>query len=319
MSVNDFSYKQIVFLTTIEKEKLSFKNDNIVITNKEGKIIHQSTCYRLFAIFIVGHITITSGLIERAKKFGFSIVLLSTTFRINGIIGNNAEANVLLRKKQYEYADLLAAKKIIENKIQNQINVLKQNRRKSDYTKETIKNLSIYIDTLSKADSIQSVMGIEGNASRQYFKAHFDNIVWEKRSPRTKIDMVNALMDIGYTILFSYVEAIVSLFGFDKYIGVLHRQFYMRKSLICDLVEPFRCIIDFQIKKSINLCQFKEEDFEIYNDKWCLKYSKSSQYSAVYLTAINQYKQEIYTYIRDFYRSMMKGTVETSFPKWEYQ
>ena len=104
-------------MTTINSEKLSFKNDNIVTTDKTGKIIHQSTCYRLFAIFVVGHITLTSGLIERAKKFGFSIVLLSTTFRINGIIGNNAEGNVLLRKKQYSYGGLLAAKLITKNKI----------------------------------------------------------------------------------------------------------------------------------------------------------------------------------------------------------
>ena len=131
--------------------------------------------------------------------------------------------------------------------------------------------------------------------------------------------MVNTLLDMGYTILFSYVDAIVSLYGFDKYVGVLHRQFYMRKSLICDLVEPFRCIIDNQIKKSINLLQFKEEDFELLNEKWCLKYCKSSQYASVFLQGINEYKVEIYTYIRDFYRSMMKGMTEKNFPVWKYE
>ena len=317
MSVNDFTYKQIVFLTTVNSEKLSFKNDNVIITDKNGKIIHQSTCYRLFAIFVVGHITITSGLIERSKKFGFAIVLLSTTFRLNGIIGNNAEGNVVLRKKQYLYSEILAAKLITKNKIQNQILTLKKNRKKSEFTKDTIKKLETYNESVDKADGIQSIMGVEGSASRLYFVAHFDNIQWNSRKPRTKIDMVNSLMDMGYTILFSYIDAIVSLFGFDKYVGVLHRQFYMRKSLICDLVEPFRCIIDNQIKKSINLMQFKEEDFEIFNGKWCLKYSESSQYAAVFLNAINEYKTEIYTYIRDFYRATMKGITEENFPVWE--
>ncbi|MBQ4511137.1 MAG: type V CRISPR-associated endonuclease Cas1 [Clostridia bacterium] len=319
MSINDFSYKQIVFLTTVDGEKLSFKNDNIVITDKYGKTIHQSTCYRLFAVFVVGHITITSGLIERAKKFGFSIVLLSTTFRMIGTICNSAEGNVLLRKKQYSYNELQAGKFIVENKIRNQISTLKKNRKKSEFTKETIQKLESYFRSVNNADGIQSIMGVEGSASRLYFVAHFDNIQWNSRKPRTKIDMVNTLMDIGYTILFSYIDAIVGLFGFDKYVGVLHRQFYMRKSLICDLVEPFRCLIDNQIKQSINLYQFKEEDFEIYNKKWCLKYCKSSQYASIFLKEINEHKIEIYTYVRDFYRAIMKGITKENFPVWNYE
>lgn len=67
MSVNDFNSKQILLLITKEGQKLSFKNENVIITDSNNTIIHQSTCYRLFAIFILGHITITSGLIQRAK------------------------------------------------------------------------------------------------------------------------------------------------------------------------------------------------------------------------------------------------------------
>lgn len=76
LSAPDFQQKQIIFAMLSHGEKLSFKNDNIVVTNDEG-IRFQTTCYKLFAVFIVGHITITSGLLQRAKKFGFSIVLLT--------------------------------------------------------------------------------------------------------------------------------------------------------------------------------------------------------------------------------------------------
>ncbi len=40
------------------------------------------------------------------------------------------------------------------------------------------------------------------------------------------------------------------IYGFDVFCGVLHRQFYMRKSLVCDVIEPFRPIIDLQIRKA---------------------------------------------------------------------
>ncbi len=55
MSHTDFSKEQILILMTKKGQKLSFRNDNVVITDSNDKVIHQSTCYRLFAIFIIGH------------------------------------------------------------------------------------------------------------------------------------------------------------------------------------------------------------------------------------------------------------------------
>ena len=93
----------------------------------------------------------------------------------------------------------------------------------------------------------------------------------------------------------------------------------MRKSLVCDLVEPFRCIIDKQVKKGINLGQFKEKDFEIYDGKWCLKYKKSSDYSAIFVRALMDYKEEMFLYVRDVYRVFMKNKQETDMPYWRME
>lgn len=38
ISTKDFEHKQILFVLLEEGEKVSFKNDNIIILNKEGKI-----------------------------------------------------------------------------------------------------------------------------------------------------------------------------------------------------------------------------------------------------------------------------------------
>ena len=82
LNANDFKKKQIVFLFTNEGDKLSFLNDNIIVKIIEGGIKYQSSCYRLFMICVVGNISITSGLIQRSKKFGFSICLMTTTFKV---------------------------------------------------------------------------------------------------------------------------------------------------------------------------------------------------------------------------------------------
>jgi len=81
------------------------------------------------------------------------------------------------------------------------------------------------------------------------------------RYPRTKIDKNNLLLDMGYTFLFHFIETLLCLYGFDLYEGFYHKRFYQRKSLVCDVQEPFRCIIDEALKKAYNLGRISEKDF----------------------------------------------------------
>lgn len=157
-------------------------------------------------------------------------------------------------------------------------------------------------------------MAYEGFASKVYFKNYFNNVNWIGRKPRIKMDYVNASLDIGYTILFSFVEALLTAYGFDVYCGVLHRQFYMRKSLVCDVVEPFRCIIDIQLKKSINLKQIKPEDFIVINHQYQLQWEKSPEYTTLFMKALLDKKEVIFLYIQSYYRSFMKQDNIEKFP-----
>lgn len=113
-----------MFAFTCDGEKVSFRNDNLVITNAEGEISHQSTCYRIFALFIIGHITITSGIIEKSRKFCFPIYLMTPSFRTIDVIGHRTEGNTRLRELQYGYKGLDIAKKLVINKIKNQCDTL---------------------------------------------------------------------------------------------------------------------------------------------------------------------------------------------------
>ena len=133
LSANDFKKKQVIFLMTTIGDKLSFSNDNVIVKDKEGKIKFQSTCYRLFMLCVVGNISITSGLIQRSKKFGFSICLMSTTFKVYDVIGARMEGNTLLRKHQYQYDSNDIGRLIEQNKIKNQAQALKNIRKKTDY------------------------------------------------------------------------------------------------------------------------------------------------------------------------------------------
>ena len=128
---------------------------------------------------------------------------------------------------------------------------------------------------------------------------------WYKRAPRTRWDILNFLLDIWYTFLYNFVEANLCLYGFDVYKWVFHKLFYERKSLVCDLVEPFRCIIDHKIKNMSSLSQVNEQDFKFRNWEYQIEWEKQKPYIQYFLSEILKYKLEIFKYIKDYYRRMM--------------
>lgn len=315
MSTLDFEQKQIAFVFLEEGECVSFNNDNIVVKDAENKIKHQSTCYRLFALFICGHTCITSGLLERAAKFGFSIILMTVNMRPIQIIAARAEGNVLLRRKQYMYDKQDIGAHIIANKIHNQNYLLKKKRKKTEKEKEVIKKLEQYEqDVLQSGLSIQKIMGIEGVSAKLYFQTLFSEYNWTARRPRVKHDMINCLMDIGYTIVFNIVNALLEMYGFDVYVGILHTQFFHRKSLSCDMEEPFRPIIDAAILKMMNLGQVHEKDFWIRDKQYILGGKKAAPYVTLLIQSVMEYKNEIFLYLQSYYRAFMRDKPASAFP-----
>lgn len=314
----DFERKQIIFLFANRGEKISFKNDNIVITDKQKKVIYQITCYKIFMIFVVGDTTITSGLIRKARKFEFVICMMTQTFKLYSIIGNRMEGNSLLHRRQYEYIENDIAQQIVLNKIINQRYALNTFRKKSNVCKEAISLLDGYIYNLKNEQyDDKSLLGIEGSAARIYFPQIFDNVNWKGRKPRIKYDFVNVTLDIGYNLLFNIMDSLLQVYGFDVYCGIYHKEFYMRKSLVCDLIEPMRPIIDLKIRKAINLGQCKENDFKVYQQQYYLDYKMSSAYIEFIMNELIDYKNELFLFVQSYYRSFMKGKKGYEFEMFE--
>lgn len=315
MSLPDFNYKQSIFyFPSGDKSKLRFRADNIIIENEDGKVIQQHSCHRIFSLFIVGNITLTNVVLQKAKQFGFPVLLLSRNFRLNSYFNNRAEGNFLLRKKQYEAGarNLLIAKQLVTQKINNQLTLLQELRYRSEIETEAIQRLNDLF--VSRANTAQELMGFEGTASKIFFPVYFRQMNWIRREPRTKRDINNLLLDIGYTYLFHFVEAMTAIYGFDVFCGVFHTFFYQRKSLICDLVEPFRCIIDQRLRKAHNLKQIDKSDFFQKNGQFYLEYKKQGKYTNLFMKDILEYKKEIFLYIQTYYRCFMKDRFFQDFP-----
>ncbi|HRP90008.1 MAG TPA: type V CRISPR-associated endonuclease Cas1 [Edaphocola sp.] len=315
LSYPDFKEKTIIISFSTEGQKLSFKNDNLIIKDKEDKILLQATCHKILAVWIVGNITISSGLMERSKKFGFPIYLLSINFRLIGLWNAATEGNFLLRQKQYAYKDWSIARFLVHNKIENQLANLMSIRKKTISCRNAIASLRQYQNQLPQATEQKEILGLEGIASKLYFEQWFNTVDWRGRKPRLKPDPINVLLDMGYTFLFYLVENMLQLYGFDVYKGVYHRNFYQRKSLVCDLQEPFRCIIDRIVKNAFGLGQVNEEDFVIERGAYKLKYEKNKAYSKWLMKELLGYKSEIFLYCQQYYRCFIQQKPINDYPQ----
>lgn len=321
----DIEYRTIFVINCIHERSLRVSNGELLLEEQvedsdKMKTLTKLPFQKILALFIIGHIRVTTPLIEKCQKFGVALVVMKPSLRPIFYWANSAEANFLLHKRQYEFKkdDISIAKIIIRNKIENQIKALSDTRRKDELTKQSHSTMLSCLDTLVGVDDYDALMGIEGLAAKTFFKAFYQEFDWHQRRPRTKCDSLNATLDIGYTILFNYVECFLRMFGFDLYVGVYHRMWFKRKSLVCDIMEPLRPIIDKTIRTAWNRKQFSEKDFIIQKGEYRLKYEKNGDYCRVFFDVLIPYKMKVFKYIQAYYRCFMGKKSETQYPFFEF-
>ena len=308
----DIEFRTIFVINCIQERSLRVCNGELLLEEKieesdKMKTLTKLPFQKILALFVIGHIRITTPLIEKCQKYGVALVVMKPSLRPVFFWANAAEANFLLHQRQYDFKkdDISVAKIIVENKIRNQIKALSDTRKKDEITLQAKATLEACIDTLPDVVDYESLMGIEGTAAKTYFKAFFQDQEWQQRRPRTKCDALNATLDIGYTTLFNYMECFLRMFGFDLYVGVYHRLWFKRKSLVCDIMEPFRPIIDKTIRTAWNRKQFSEKDFQLHKGEYRLKFEKNGDYCRIFFDALIPYKADFFKYVQSYYRCFM--------------
>lgn len=129
--------------------------------------------------------------------------------------------------------------------------------------------LSAGIDKVFDAESIETIVGIEGNCAHNYFSI-FNKLITNKNVPftfeyRTKrppLDPINAVLSFIYTLEECDFAAALETVGLDSYIGFCHSLRSGRHSLACDLMEEGRCIAERFVITLLNLRIIGEKDFE---------------------------------------------------------
>lgn len=316
----DIEYRAVYVINCLSDRDLRVSSGELLLEDlQNNRAITKLPFQKILALFVIGHIRITTPLIEKCKKNNVALVVMKPSLRPVFYWADSAEANFLVRKKQYAFdrEDISIARELVKNKIRNQKTLLQRTRKNDSQTKEAIIACEKAFDTANNSVDYNELMGIEGRVAKIFFAAYFQDMEWKGRHPRVKADYINASLDIGYTYLFNFIECFVRMFGFDIYIGVYHRLWFKRKSLVCDLIEPFRCIIDKTTRTAINRQQIKESDFDLYKGEYRLKREHNKEYSKLFFDALIAYKKETFRYIQTYYRCFMGGKDINSYPIFE--
>lgn len=120
-------------------------------------------------------------------------------------------------------------KKIVKNKLLNQAYML------SKIDSEKYKLLLDYIIEVQDGDSTNR----EGHAAKVYFNALFGNSF-----SRRDDSNINSALNYGYEVLLSTFNKEIINNGYLTQLGIHHKNEFNKFNLGCDLMEPFRIVID---------------------------------------------------------------------------
>jgi CRISPR-associated protein Cas1 len=148
------------------------------------------------------------------------------------------------------------------------VSLLRAGRRVPDpVVTSAAETLAITRLVLADAASADQILGHEGAASREYFRAwrHLIGDSWgfTTRERRPPPDPVNAMLSFGYTLLAQEAIAALEMAGLDAAVGFLHRARWGRPCLALDLMEEFRpVIVDAVVLRCASAGIVRFEEFE---------------------------------------------------------
>lgn len=240
------------------QSKLNYKNRFLVVKqDNDEKYIHLSEIDTIIVDSI--SVSISSYLLKELSNNKINIIFCDEKHNPFGELSSyysshNTSKKITNQTKWTNESKDILWQKIIKNKIINQALMLnKIKSKKYDLV------LS-YVEEVKLGDKTNR----EGHSAKVYF-----NELFGKDFVRNNSDEINAALNYGYAILLSTINKEVVSNGYLTQLGIHHKNEFNQFNLSCDLMEPFRVIIDNFIYYNQNReldTQFKLDIINIFNN-----------------------------------------------------
>lgn len=248
--------------------KLSVSNNYLIVRNDDVRKIHLSEVYCLMIACPAVNITgIALYELTRNKiKVIFCDEKRDPYGELIGYYGSHNCAKQLRKQLGWSGAAMgFVGTEIVTQKIRNQAAVL----RKYGFD-ERASMLDGYAAEVVRGDTANR----EGHAAKVYF-----NTLFGMSFTREKDCDVNSALNYGYAVLLSCINREVVACGRLTQLGLTHRNEFNEFNLSCDLIEPFRVLVDEDVFLNRDKPFGKERKFElvdllnkrvVYGKEFCL-------------------------------------------------
>ena len=212
--------------------KLSYKNGYMISRGEDVRMVHLSEINTV--IIDSTQVSLTSyllcELVKRKIKVIFCDEKRNPCSELMSYYGAYNSSKKIRKQIQWdmEYAKEIWTY-IVKQKILNQAEML------SKYGFEANIKLMKYAEEIEPFDMTNR----EAHAAKVYF-----NSLFGKEFSRDDVNSINAALNYGYGILLSNFNKEIVSDGYLTQLGIKHTNEYNPYNLSCDLMEPFRVLVD---------------------------------------------------------------------------
>ena len=224
-------------------------------------------------VVVRGNVQLTTQAARALLDRGIPVIYLSGggwfTGRLIGTDTNNVDLRIAqFRAEQDATLSLELARAFVTAKIRNCRTLLRRNDPKVD--EMVLRQLKQLTRKAAREDSMQSLLGIEGAAAREYFRSFsgmlkvrgIGSFDFERRNRRPPRDPINALLSFAYALLTKDLVIATAGVGLDPLLGFYHQPRFGRPALALDLMEEFRPLLaDSTVINVINNGIVSSDDF----------------------------------------------------------
>jgi CRISPR-associated protein Cas1 len=261
---------------------ISLKNNHLVLKNGSHDITGISEKEEWFVskipyekIVISGKGYLSTEAISLLNQNNINVILTDTYGNPISFMNGAMVSNVSIKYRMGQYDTFRNPEKvlhlqkwILKEKIQSQINFLTSLENKE--LENGIITLENYLSQIESKTSLKDLIRIEAGSGRNYF-LNYAKLIPEKyefqsrrggglaNSKRYASDVINALLNYGYTILAGEIAKFVNGMGLDPYYGFYHKPDTSFQALVYDMIEPFRWLVDSTVLSMANIKDHKSQ------------------------------------------------------------
>ncbi|AKH38459.1 MULTISPECIES: CRISPR-associated endonuclease Cas1 [Nitrosomonas] len=178
---------------------------------------------------------------------------------------------ISLRRLQYTVEPIALAKVILQRKLEACIKV----------KPELAASFATFAASITEAKTLEALRLFEARAALAYWSAWKGPLKWKEKGAPTEwksftqrassisgkghkaTHPVNAILNYAYAILAGQVERALQITGLDTAVGSLHADQDGRASLVFDLMEPLRPVVDQVIFTWVAKQRWRRADFVV--------------------------------------------------------